>query len=237
MSDHSKNSIDIPAGDGTGTFRGYLALPASGRGPGIVLCQEIFGINDYVREVADLYAEEGYVVLAPDLFWRQEPNVDLGYSPEEWQRAFGFFQKFDLAAGIADVTASVKALRAHPACTGKVGALGFCLGGKLAYLMATRSDTQASVGYYGIGIDKALGEADTIAHPLMLHIAGEDRFVPPEAQHKIAGRLASVEGAEVHIYPGADHAFARKDGVRFLAEAAALADARTVGFLDRWLKG
>ena len=90
--------IDIAAADGQ-TFRGYLALPPSGQGPGIVLCQEIFGINDYVREVADLYAEEGFVVLAPDLFWRMEPNVELGYSPEDWQRAFGFFQKFDVAAG------------------------------------------------------------------------------------------------------------------------------------------
>src|SRR5688572_10715199 len=143
------DTIDIPAGDGTQTFRGYLALPASGRGPGIVLCQEIFGINDYVREVADLYAEEGYVVLAPDLFWRMEPGVELGYSPEDWQRAFGFFQKFDIEAGVADVTASVKALRAHPACTGKVGALGFCLGGKLAYLAAAHSGVDAAVGYYG----------------------------------------------------------------------------------------
>ncbi len=121
-----------------------------------MLCQEIFGINDYVREVADLYAEEGYVVLAPDLFWRMEPGVDLGYSPEDWQRAFGFFQKFDIDAGVADVTASVKALRAHPACTGKVGALGFCLGGKLAYLAAAHSGVDAAVGYYGVGIEGAL---------------------------------------------------------------------------------
>src|ERR1043165_9337992 len=102
--------IDIKAADG-GQFRGYLAVPASGKGPGIVLCQEIFGVNAYVREVADLYAEEGYVVLAPDLFWRMQPMVDMGYSPEEWQKAFEFFQKFDVDAGIKDIGATVQTLR------------------------------------------------------------------------------------------------------------------------------
>ena len=144
--------IDITAADG-GRFKAYMTVPASGRGPGIVLCQEIFGVNAYVREVAELYAEEGYVVLAPDLFWRMQPMVDMGYSEAEWQKAFEFFQKFDVDAGIKDIAACVQALRGRPECTGKVGALGHCLGGKLAYLAAARAGVDCAVGYYGVGIE------------------------------------------------------------------------------------
>jgi carboxymethylenebutenolidase len=223
--------IDIPAGDGAQSFRGYLALPASGRGPGIVLCQEIFGINDYVREVADLYAEEGYVVLAPDLFWRMEPGVELGYSPEDWQRAFGFFQQFDIEAGIADVTASVQALRAHPACTGKVGALGFCLGGKLAYLAACRTDADVSVGYYGVGIDAALEEAKNIRKPLLLHVAELDKFCPPEARERIVQALQGHPKVALHVYPGVDHAFARAGGDHFHKPSALMAHERSIAAL------
>jgi len=220
--------IDIPAGDGTQSFRGYLALPASGRGPGIVLCQEIFGINDYVREVADLYAEEGYVVLAPDLFWRMEPNVELGYSPEDWQRAFGFFQKFDVDAGVADVTASVKALRAHPACTGKVGALGFCLGGKLAYLAAAHSGVDAAVGYYGVGIEGALDLVPKIGCPIALHFAELDQFCPPQARTQVLEAFAGKPGAQMYVYPGVDHAFARTGGDHFDKPSALMAHQRSM---------
>jgi carboxymethylenebutenolidase len=199
---------------------------------------EIRGLNANMRAICDEYAARGYIAVVPDLLWRIEPGLD--YDPdtkEGWEKAMAINAAFDEAKAIDDLKATLDWVRQQPRSNGTAGMLGFCLGGKLAYLMATRSDAQASVGYYGIGIDKALGEADAITHPLMLHIAGEDRFVPPEAQRKIAGRLATVEGAETHIYPGADHAFARRDGVRFLAEAAAVADARTMGFLDRYLKG
>jgi carboxymethylenebutenolidase len=143
---------------------------------------------------------------------------------------------FDEGKAMDDLMTTLAWVKGHDRCNGTVGALGYCLGGKLAYLMAARSDVRAAVGYYGIGIDRMLDEATGIAYPLMLHIAGEDRFVPPEAQSKITTRLASVPGAEAHIYQGADHAFARKDGVRFLPDAAMLADQRTVAFLDRNLK-
>ncbi|MBD9668001.1 dienelactone hydrolase family protein, partial [Variovorax sp. VRV01] len=155
--------IQIEATDGSGTFRGYLALPRSGSGPGLVIAQEIFGINHTMREVADYYAEEGYVTLVPDLFWRQQPDVELGYSEADWQRAFGFYQGFDEAKGMEDMQASISALRARPEVSGaKVGVLGFCLGGKLAYLAACRTDADVSVGYYGVGIEAALDEADQI---------------------------------------------------------------------------
>ena len=122
--------IEITASDDSGSFRGYVATPESGSGPGILLLQEIFGINQHIRDVADYYAEEGYVVLAPDLFWRMEPEVELGYSEEDFQKAFGFYQKFDVPKCIEDMQAATKVLRDLDECKGKVGSIGFCLGGK-----------------------------------------------------------------------------------------------------------
>jgi carboxymethylenebutenolidase len=230
-------NVDIDAADG-GRFGAYLALPpGDGPAPALVVIIEIRGLNANMRTICDEYAARGYIAVVPDLLWRIEPGLD--YDPdtkEGWEKAMALNAAFDEAKAIDDLIATLDWVRRQPRSNGVAGVLGYCLGGKLAYLMATRSDAQASVGYYGIGIDRALNEADGITHPLMLHIAGEDRFVPPEAQRKIAGHLATIKDAEAHIYPGADHAFARKDGVRFLAEAATLADARTAEFLDRHLK-
>ena len=190
-----------------------------------------------MRAICDDYASRGFIAVVPDLLWRIEPGLDYDPDTEDgWKKAMAINAAFDEAKAIDDLTATLNWVRRQPCSNGIAGILGFCLGGKLAYLMAARSDAQASVGYYGIGIDRALGEAANIARPLMLHLAGDDRFVPPEAQRKIVGRLATIPDAEAHIYPGADHAFARKDGVRFLAEAAVLADGRTVSFFERNLK-
>lgn len=224
--------IEITAADG-GRFKAYMALPTSGKGPGIVLCQEIFGINEYVRETADLYAEEGYVVLAPDLFWRMQPGVDMGYSPEEWQKAFEFFQKFDVDAGIKDITATVSALRGRPECSGKVGVLGHCLGGKLAYLAAARSGVDCAVGYYGVGIEGSLNEKDKIRCPLVLHIAAEDKYVPKEAQEQIKAAFADKPNVEIYTYPGQDHAFARTKGDHYNKPAANLAHSRSLAVFRR----
>jgi carboxymethylenebutenolidase len=231
------NEVLIDAADG-GRFGAYCALPAGeGPAPAIVVIIEIRGLNRSMRAICDDYASRGYIAVVPDLLWRIEPGLDYDPDTEEgWKKAMAINAAFDEAKAIDDLTATLDWVRRQPRSDGIAGILGFCLGGKLAYLMATRSDAQASVGYYGIGIDRALDEADTVTHPLMLHLAGDDRFVPPEAQRKIVGRLATIPDAEAHIYPGADHAFARKDGVRFLAEAAALADGRTVSFFERNLK-
>jgi carboxymethylenebutenolidase len=226
--------ITLTAKDG-GQFRGYLAVPAKGKGPGIVLCQEIFGINAYIREVADAYAKDGYVVLAPDLFWRMEPNVDMGYSPEEWQRAFGFFQKFDIDKGIEDIAVAVKALRARPECTGKVGALGFCLGGKLAYLTACRTDVDCSVGYYGVGIEGALGEIKNIKCPMVLHFAELDQYCSKEAVGKIKDAFKGRPEIEIHVYPGVDHAFARTGGDHYDKKSTDLAHTRSMALYRRIL--
>ena len=224
--------IEIKAADG-GKFRGYLAVPASGKGPGIVLCQEIFGINPYIREVADYYAEEGYVVLAPDLFWRLEKNVDLGYTEEEWKKAFDFLQRFDLDKGMEDITAAVRTLRTRPEVAGKVGALGFCLGGRLAYLAAARAGVDCAVGYYGVTIEKYLNEAAKIKVPMVLHFASEDKYAPPEAVEQIKNAFKGRNDVEIYIYQGVDHAFARTGGMHYDRPASMMAHSRSIALFRK----
>ncbi|MDI9335119.1 MAG: dienelactone hydrolase family protein [Cytophagales bacterium] len=224
----STTYINLTAKDGTGEFRGYLSLPASGSGPGIVLAQEIFGVNKTMREVADYYAEEGYVVLVPDLFWRQQPDVELGYSESEWQRAFELYQGFHEAKGVEDMQTAISVLRQRPEVTGQVGVLGFCLGGKLAYLSACRTDADVCVGYYGVGIEAALNEADQIQCDLTLHIAELDKFCPPEAREKILSTLQGKRNISLFVYPGMDHAFARQGGEHYHRPSALMAHERSI---------
>jgi carboxymethylenebutenolidase len=224
--------IRMQAADGSGSFSGYLALPEGGTGPGLVLAQEIFGVNATMRDVADYYAEEGYVVLVPDLFWRQEPNVELGYAEADWQRAFALYGGFDEAKGMQDMQTAIDALRGRAEVTGKkVGVLGFCLGGKLAYLSACRTDADAVVGYYGVGIDAALDEADNIRCPLTLHVAELDKFCPPEARDRIVQTLKGRPGVSLYVYPGMDHAFARAGGEHFHKPSALMAHERSIATL------
>lgn len=224
--------ITITAEDG-GTFQGYLAIPEAGSGPGIVLAQEIFGLNDHIREVADLYAEEGYVVLAPDLFWRIEPGIRLGYSEAEWQTAFGLFQKFDQDKGVADMRATVAALRARPDCTGKVGALGFCLGGTMAYRAAAEAGVDCAVAYYGVGIQDQLALMPKIACPTVLHFAGEDSYAPPEAVEKIRAAAADNPNVTIFVYGGVDHAFNRPPSPHFDKPASLMAHTRSIALFRR----
>ncbi|NYE25172.1 dienelactone hydrolase family protein [Pigmentiphaga litoralis] len=222
--------IDLSDASGA-TFRAYLAVPASGSGPGVVLCQEIFGINESMREVADYYAEEGYVVLAPDLFWRIEPGIELGYDEASWQRAFELYKAFEVDLGMKDIATTVAALRDLPECTGKVGALGFCLGGTLSYLAATRCGVDAAISYYGVGIDAYLGEANAIACPTVLHVAGKDAFCPPDAQERIRAAFADSERVRVYDYADVDHAFARTGGDHYDKASALMAHQRSIELL------
>lgn len=221
--------IDITLAGEQGKFQGYLALPPAGKGPGLVLIQEIFGVNDNIRKTADLYAEEGYVVLAPDIFWRQEPGLQLGYSPEERQQGLALMGKLDEVQTLADIQASITTLRHNPACTGKVGVVGFCMGGKLAFLAASRTDADVAVSYYGVGLENYL--AEKIRCPLTLHIAAEDAMVPPEAQQKIQAGLAANPLVRIHVYPGANHAFARFAGAHYHKPSALVAHDRSVAAL------
>lgn len=219
-------------------FSAYLAEPkGAGKAPGMIVIQEIFGINGNIRAICDDYAAQGYVALAPDLFWRQEPGVQLDSNTKEgWDRAMQFFEGFSETKGVEDLIAALAWLRRQPGVSGKVGCVGYCLGGKLAFLMATRSDIDASVGYYGVGIDGSLGEAGAITKPLMLHAAEKDGFSSPEALKQIKDGLAPIVHATVHSYPGMDHAFARKGGEHYDAGAAKLADGRTEQFFADNLK-
>ncbi|HEX3666055.1 MAG TPA: dienelactone hydrolase family protein [Rhizomicrobium sp.] len=227
---------DITINGPDGSFSGYLARPSAGSGPGIVVIQEIFGINKVMRDIADGFAARGYFALAPDLFWRIEPGVQLtDKSDAEWKHAFGLMNKFEPDMGIADIQTSIAYLRNLDGCTGKVGAVGYCLGGLLAFLTAARTNIDASVGYYGVNIDQKLGEAKTIKKPLMLHIAEKDQFMKPEAQKKIAEALKGNPLITLHFYPQMDHAFAREGGAHFDKACADLANGRTSTFFKQHL--
>jgi carboxymethylenebutenolidase len=213
-------------------------LPAGGYGPGVVLLQEIFGVNAHMRQVCDWYAAHGFVAVCPDLFWRQEPGVELtDQSEAELQKAFQLYQGLDEAKAVEDSAAALEFLRQHPACTGGVGAVGFCLGGKLAWLLSVRYKPDCAVGYYGVGIEKALHEANGLAAPLMLHIACKDQYCPPEAQEQIHETLDSNSLVTIHDYPGQDHAFGRPGGAHYDAAAAEIANLRTLDFFVRHLAG
>ena len=219
---------DISVQGSDGSFGAYLASPASGRGPGIIVIQEIFGVNKVVRAICDQHAAQGRFALAPDLFWRLEPGVQLtDKTQEDWGRAFGLMQRFDVDKGVNDIQASLRHLREVKGFTGKAGTVGYCLGGQLAFLASTRADTDASVGYYGVNLQNRLNEAGKIRKPLMLHIAAKDQYCPPEAQKQIIEGLKGNPLVTIHVYPETDHAFAREGGQNYDKACADLANSRT----------
>src|SRR6267142_4656952 len=228
--------VTIKSFDGD-EFDGYLALPKSGYGPGVVVLQEIFGVNKYIRSVADWYAAHGFVALCPDLFWRQQRGVELTDKGADWEKAVAFYLAIDEAKAVEDSAAAMTFLRAHPLCTGRAGAVGFCMGGNLAYLLAVRFRPDCAVGYYGVSIEKSLAEAKNLSNPLLLHIAGKDRFCPPEARMQIHQTLDPNPLATIHDYPEQDHAFGRTEGEHYEAAAAELANLRTLEFFVRNLTG
>ena len=217
-----------------GSFSGYLATPASGKGPGIVVIQEIFGVNKVMRDIADGLASQGYVALCPDLFWRQEPGIQITDQTEaEWARAFELFNGFDLDKGVDDLESTIQALRAVPGCTGKVGTMGFCLGGRLAFLTATRTSADAAVGYYGVMLTDHLDE--TLKAPVMLHVATEDEFVPKDQQAAVHAALDGKPKVTIHDYEGQNHAFVRVGGKHYDKTSADLAQERTLAFFKEHL--
>ena len=225
----------IPALDGDGKIPAYVARPQSTPRAAIIVVPEIFGVNAGIRRKCDDWAGLGYLALAPDIFWRFAPGVELDPDvPEQLQQAFGYFQQFDADAGVKDIEAAIHHLRRSEGCA-KVGLVGFCLGGRLAYMAAARTDISASVGYYGVMIDQMLGESHAIAKPLMLHIPTADHFVGPAAQTAIHDGLGAHPKVALHDYDGLDHGFAAEMGDRRDEAGAKLADQRTRDFFAQHL--
>ena len=228
--------VTIPATDGSGSFSAYLATPKSPRGGTVVMIQEIFGVNHAMRALCDWVADMGFHAIAPDLFWRIEPGIDLtDGSDAEMARAFKLFGLFDQAKGLEDLQATLQVARALPGSDGRAGTMGFCLGGRLAYMMAAHSDADCNVSYYGVGLEGLLADVPKVRTPLLMHIAEQDKFVPPDAQAAITAAVAGNPAIAAHVYPGVDHAFARMGGHSWDGLSATIANGRTAELLQRTL--
>lgn len=222
--------VRIPTFEGNKSFPAYVARPAGTPKAAIIVVQEVFGVNPGIRKKADDWAAKGYLAVAPEVFWRQAEGIDLDSDiPEEFQQAIRYMMAHDFDAGVRDIEASIRWIRGKEGVT-KVGLVGFCMGGKVAYQAAARTDIDASVGYYAVGVDQMLNEAHAIARPLMLHVPMADGFVPPEAQAAMHAGLDDNAHVTIHDYAGLDHGFAAEHGVRRNDVAAQLADQRTDKF-------
>jgi carboxymethylenebutenolidase len=220
-----------------GTFDAYIARPKSSPAPAVVVLQELFGVNDDIRKTCDELAEQGFLAVAPDLFWRQEPGVDLSVTSEsDWQHGLRLYQAYDRNAGVVDVSDTAETVAKLPECTGRVGVLGYCLGALMTFLTAVRHGANAAVAYHGGDTEKYLDEVDGLDAPLLMHLGEEDEFISKAAQTEIKAALASKPNAIVYAYPGQYHAFSRHNGAHYNVAAAALAHERTYEFLHRHLR-
>jgi carboxymethylenebutenolidase len=220
-----------------GAFSAYIARPAALPAPAVVVLQELFGVNADIRKTCDELAEKGFIAVAPDLFWRQEPGVDLEVTSEpDWQHGLRLYQSYDRNAGVSDIKDTLAAVAELPDCTGKAAVLGYCLGALMSFLTAVRSEVDAVVAYHGGDTEKYLREVDGLHAPLLMHLGEEDEFISKPAQAQIKAALASKPNATVHSYPGQRHAFSRHGGAHYNAAAAALANGRTHEFLKHELQ-
>ncbi len=230
-----KNRITIEGRNGA--FGAYIASPQNLPAPAVVVLHEVFGVNSDIRKTCNELAEQGFNAIAPDLFWRLEPGVDLSVSSEtDWQHGLRLYQAYDRDNGAVDVKDTANAAAKLPQCTGKVAVLGYCLGGLMTFLAAVRHGVDAAVVYHGGDTEKYLGEIDGLHAPLLMHLAEEDEFISKSAQAQIKAALAATPGATVYSYPGQRHAFARHDGAHYNAAAATLANGRTLEFLNHQLR-
>jgi carboxymethylenebutenolidase len=219
-----------------GAFGAYIARPKTLPAPGVVVLHEVFGVNADIRKTCDELAEQGFLAVSPDLFWRQEPGVDLSVTSEpDWQHGLRLYQAYDRNAGAKDVKDAANAVAKLPECTGKVAVLGYCLGGLMTFLTAARYGVDAAVVYHGGDTEKYLGEVGGLNTPLLMHLAEEDEFISKPAQAEIKTALAKKPNAMVYSYPGQNHAFSRHGGAHYNAEAAALSHTRTNEFLRQQL--
>ena len=220
-----------------GTFRAYIARPEALPAPAVVVLQELFGVNANIREKCDELAEQGFLAVAPDLFWREEPGVDLGVrSDTDWEHGLRLYQAYDRDAGVRDIKDTIDTVTKMPECTGKIAVLGYCLGALMTFLTAVRCRVDAAVAYHGGDTEKYLREINGLHAPLLMHLAEEDEFISKPAQAEIKAALAEKPGATVYSYAGQYHAFSRHNGAHYNAKAAALANGRTGEFLHQHLR-
>jgi carboxymethylenebutenolidase len=230
----SGTTISIPSHDGK-AFDAYLSLPPTGKGPGLVLIQEIWGVNAHIRAVADQYAMDGYVVLAPDVFWRQEPKTDLAYNEADTKKAYQLMNGLDGPNAIKDLMATAQALRQRPEMKGKLGVVGFCMGGRLSYHLAATGAVDTAVCYYGGRIQDQLDVATQIQVPILFHYGALDAHIPATAVEAVKGAFAGRSNAQFHVYEGADHGFNCWGRPMYNQRAAALARGRTLEWLANHL--
>jgi carboxymethylenebutenolidase len=230
-----ENQIAIESPDGT--FGAYISWPAIVPAPVVIVLQELFGVNADIRATCDELATLGFVAIAPDLFWRQEPGVDLDVRSEaDWQHGLRLYGAYDRDAGARDIAQTIRTAVRLPGSTGKVALQGYCLGALMAFITAARHEVDAAVAYHGGDTEKYLGEVGSLRAPLLMHLGEEDEFIPKAAQAQIKAALAKKPNATVYSYPGQRHAFSRHNGAHYSAAAAMLANRRTKEFLHRHLQ-
>ena len=220
-------NITIQATDGRG-FSAYVVEPKAKPAGAVILIQEIFGVNQAMRDTCAWVADLGFIAVCPDLFWRIQPGIDItDKSDAEWKQAFELFQKFDQAKGIDDLKACVAASRGLPGANGKVATIGYCLGGRLAFMMAQQSDADANISYYGVGLDELVSDLPKLTRPLLIHLADKDEFFPAEGRAAVVKAIEGHKHAVSHVYPNANHAFARVNGVHWDGRSATIANGRS----------
>jgi carboxymethylenebutenolidase len=230
----TRETIKIKSDDGK-EFSGYLARPEKGTGPGLIVVQEIFGVNSHIRDVADLYAREGFVVLAPDVFWRAQPDIQLGYDAKDMAKGMELYQKSDFNQLVSDISDAISTLHNLPGVEDKVGVVGYCMGGNLAYRLAAQGKVDAAVSYYGGGIDHLLDLAKGIKCPLLLQLAGEDDHMPLAAIDKIKKATEDNKNITIYTYPGAHHGFNCDQRPAYDRKSAMLAYSRSAAFFHKYL--
>ena len=226
--------IDIDTNNGN-AYRGYLSLPPKGTGPGIVLIQEIWGVNGHIRAVADQYALDGYVVLAPDVFWRQKPGVDLQYDDAGSAQAFAYKKNMDVGLAVQDMSQAVSLLRGMPEVSGGVASVGYCMGGMLSYLCAANAGVDAAVCYYGGGIDSYLNQADKVTCPILFHFAENDQHISKAAVDAVRAAFGNARNAVIETYANADHGFNCWERPSYNQKASAVAPGMSLSFLGKVL--
>lgn len=230
------SQIQITTLDGS-VFNALLALPEGGNGSGLILIRGLFSKENALLELAEHYASLGFITVCPDIFHRQREAFEQAQNNEtDWEIASRLYKSFDVEAGVRDLLGTLAYIRKMPECGGKVGTVGYCLGARLAYLMATRSDVDCAVSYYGIGIEKMLDEMYDIRLPYMIHLAENDKLMPSSTRQRVTSVLSKNKNVTVHVYPSAEHGFARKSSMTYHPELATLANERTDAFLKEVLQ-